>query len=333
FGWGYSSTKIENKEAGAMLDTFFQQGYRDVDTALTYSSGKTEKILGELMPQGSERALKCGVLATKAGPWKGAGMSGNGGLAPAELRNKVELSLGSLQRSSIDLLYLHAPDVETGIEETLQELNTLHQQGNIPPPPNPFCCKFKSLGLSNFQAWEVAHIHHLCLAKGYGFKPTVYQGMYNPVTREVERELLPCLRRLGISFYAYNPLAGGILTGKHTPDADPDAGRFKNNKMYQDRFWKPAFFAAADKVKAACEAEKVDMVAATFRWMTLHSQLTEKDAVILGASSLGQLEVNLAAIKNAENLPPAVLAAFDAAWEDCSRDCPSYERGCSGSAL
>jgi len=130
----------------------------------------------------------------------------------------------------------------------------------------------------------VAHIHHLCAAKGYGFRPEVYQGMYNPVTREVEpthphllplilptdpppaasprpsptstrkveRELLPCLRRLGMAFYAYNPLAGGILTGKHAAGAagEPDAGRFRNNKMYQERFWKPSFFAAADKCAA-----------------------------------------------------------------------------------
>lgn len=106
-----------------------------------------------------------------------------------------------------------------GIEDTLAEVNELYKEG-----------KFKSLGLSNFQAWEVAHIYHTCKANGY-VTPTVYQGMYNAITRDVEKELLPCLRKLGISFYAYNPLAGGILTGKHH-GGEPDAGRFKDNAMY-----------------------------------------------------------------------------------------------------
>jgi aflatoxin B1 aldehyde reductase len=72
------------------------------------------------------------------------------------------------------------------------------------------------------------------------------------------------------------------------------------------------------------------MVEATFRWMTQHSQLRAEDRIILGASSLAQLEANLAAVARADPLPPAVLAAFEAAWADCARDCPSYERGYSG---
>ena len=109
--------------------------------------------------------------------------------------------------------------LRAGIEDTLAEVHELHKEG-----------KFKSLGLSNFQAWEVAHIYHTCKANGY-VTPTVYQGMYNAITRDVEKELLPCLRKLGISFYAYNPLAGGVLTGKHS-GGEPEAGRFKDNAMY-----------------------------------------------------------------------------------------------------
>ena len=90
FGWSYSSSSIDSKLAGQMVDAYFNAGYNHIDTALTYSGGKTEKIIGELMPAGSDRAAKCGVLATKAGPWEGtATMSGNGGLAPLQLRAKV----------------------------------------------------------------------------------------------------------------------------------------------------------------------------------------------------------------------------------------------------
>eukprot|EP00286_Rhodomonas_abbreviata_P021231 CAMPEP_0181310166 /NCGR_PEP_ID=MMETSP1101-20121128/12438_1 /TAXON_ID=46948 /ORGANISM="Rhodomonas abbreviata, Strain Caron Lab Isolate" /LENGTH=323 /DNA_ID=CAMNT_0023416771 /DNA_START=228 /DNA_END=1199 /DNA_ORIENTATION=- len=318
FGWGYSSQPIDNAMAGEMVDFFFSKGHSQVDTARTYAAGKTEEMLGEIMPSGSDRSSKCSCLATKAGPWDGPSMmSGNGGLSTAQLREKVVTSLQCLKQDSIDLLYLHGPDSGTAIEETLEEVNKLHQEGKI-----------KALGLSNFQAWEVAHIHGLCSARGY-LKPSVYQGMYNAITREVERELFPCLRKHNIAFYAYNPLAGGLLTGKHTQDAAPAAGRFKDNKMYTDRFWKPSYFAAADSIKGACERESVKMVEAAMIWMQAHSQLKDGDGIIIGASSTAQLETNLEALQKGKKLPDSVVSAMDAAWESCQRDCPSYERGTS----
>jgi len=97
--------------------------------------------------------------------------------------------------------------------------------------------KFKTFGLSNFQSWEVAHIYHT-MEKNSWVTPSVYQGMYNAITREVERELLPCLQKLGMRFLAYNPLAAGVLTGKHHGKTPELSGRFKDNKMYMDRYWK-----------------------------------------------------------------------------------------------
>ena len=129
-------------------------------------------------------------------------------------------NLKRLNVDSVKLFYLHAPDTETPLVETLQEVQKLHNEG-----------KFEQLGLSNFSAWETAHVWHLCDKLGV-VKPTVYQGMYNGITRQVEQELFPCLRRLGIRFLAYNPLAGGLLTGKHRFDQEPDHGRFKDNSMY-----------------------------------------------------------------------------------------------------
>eukprot|EP00282_Hemiselmis_andersenii_P018676 CAMPEP_0172027504 /NCGR_PEP_ID=MMETSP1041-20130122/17033_1 /TAXON_ID=464988 /ORGANISM="Hemiselmis andersenii, Strain CCMP439" /LENGTH=203 /DNA_ID=CAMNT_0012683405 /DNA_START=163 /DNA_END=771 /DNA_ORIENTATION=- len=189
FGWARSSGTVDAAVAGAMVDAFLDAGHKDIDTALIYSDGNTEKILGEIMPPGGPRDARIGELATKAGPWQGTSMQGNGGLSAAQVRAKMEASLASLKRNKVDLYYLHAPDAATPIEETLGEVDRLHREG-----------RFSRFGLSNFQAWEVAHIHHHCAAKGY-ITPTVYQGMYNAVTRDVEKELLPCLRKLGIAFY------------------------------------------------------------------------------------------------------------------------------------
>ena len=91
--------------------------------------------------------------------------------------------------------------------------------------------------------------------------------MYNPINRRVERELLPVLRSNGIAFVAYNPLAGGMLTGKHSrEDCEVPKGRFHKNKNYSDRFYKPDVFDAVDKINAACNKEDMSIVqASTFK--------------------------------------------------------------------
>eukprot|EP00281_Chroomonas_sp_CCMP1168_P003252 CAMPEP_0206259616 /NCGR_PEP_ID=MMETSP0047_2-20121206/26588_1 /ASSEMBLY_ACC=CAM_ASM_000192 /TAXON_ID=195065 /ORGANISM="Chroomonas mesostigmatica_cf, Strain CCMP1168" /LENGTH=325 /DNA_ID=CAMNT_0053686519 /DNA_START=169 /DNA_END=1146 /DNA_ORIENTATION=+ len=323
FGWARSSSTVDSLLSGKMMDAFFDAGHKDVDTALVYSDGKTEAILGEICPPGSVRFGRMGCLATKAGPWEGLSMAGTGGLAPASVRTKIEASLKSLKRDSVDLYYLHAPDAQTNIEETLAVVDELHKGGKI-----------KALGLSNFQAWEVSHIYHTCAAKGY-IKPSVYQGMYNCVTRDVEKELLPCLRKLGIPFYAYNPLAGGILTGKHTKEDAPPPGRFKENKMYLDRFWKDAYFDAIKALNEECKSEGVTMTDASLRWLKNHSQLSgaRGDGIIIGASSMEHLYDNLKCLASSTPLSEGLLKAFDDAWEECRRECPPYARGYSGSSL
>ena len=105
---------------------------------------------------------------------------------------------------SVDTLYLHFPDPNTPIEESLSACAELYNGG-----------KFKRFGLSNFPAWQVAHIWHICDRNDWP-KPSVYQGLYNALSRAIEPELIPMLRDFDIPFYAYNPLAGGILSGKYT---------------------------------------------------------------------------------------------------------------------
>ncbi len=108
-----------------------------------------------------------------------------------------------LNTDFVDLLYMHSPDLETPIEQSLQACFEAYQLG-----------KLKAFGLSNFAAWQVAEVVELCRKHGW-MLPTVYQGMYNALTRDVEKELFACLRHYDIAFYAYNPLVGGLLTGKH----------------------------------------------------------------------------------------------------------------------
>src|SRR5690606_26118365 len=102
-----------------------------------------------------------------------------------------------------DIFYLHFPDHKTPLEETLKACQKLYEEG-----------KFKELGLSNYSSWQVSEIYNMCKNNGWVL-PTVYQGMYNVITRDVEKELFPCIRYYNMRFYSYNPLAGGLLTERY----------------------------------------------------------------------------------------------------------------------
>ena len=245
--------ELDDAKSLELMETFLDAGHVELDTALAYSGGETEKIMGRIFEADPSLMERC-TVATKANPWPGGNMTssaGEGGLAPSELRAQVEASRASLSPyGPIDLLYLHAPDAATEIDETLAELKAMHDEG-----------AFVNLGLSNFPAWEVVYIHGKCAEIGLP-PPTTYQGMYNCLTRAVEPELIPALRKLNMRFLAYNPLAGGLLTGKHrgkmnhraADDANANAlhaGRFTENEMYRDRFWNERYFAAVDTVRRA----------------------------------------------------------------------------------
>ncbi|TRY91805.1 hypothetical protein DNTS_012062 [Danionella cerebrum] len=218
---------------------------------------------------------------------------------------------------------LHAESVRAQLEASLIRLRR-------------HCGKFKELGLSNYASWEVAEIYSICKHNNWVL-PTVYQGMYNATTRQVETELLPCLRYFGIRFYAYNPLAGGLLTGKyHYEDKDgtQPAGRFFGNNWagaYRDRYWKESHFRGIDGVQKALEAaygsEKPSLTSAAIRWMYHHSQLRgdRGDGVIIGMSSAEQLCENLTAAEEAP-LKQEVVEAFKQAWDLVAHECPNYFR-------
>ncbi|XP_025968283.2 aflatoxin B1 aldehyde reductase member 3-like [Dromaius novaehollandiae] len=301
--------------SAAMLRAFLARGLRLLDTAYIYADGSSEQILGTLLAADGPPV----EIATKANPLQG------NTLKPECLRLQLETSLERLGRKSVELFYLHLPDHGTPVEETLRACNELHKEG-----------KFKELGLSNYAAWEVAEICTICKHNKW-VMPTVYQGMYNAITRQVETELFPCLRYYGLRFYAYNPLAGGLLTGKYKyedKDTKQPAGRFFGNdwaQIYRDRYWKKCHFEAIALVEKALKdaygSNPPSLTSATLRWIYNHSKLQGSlgDAVIIGMSNMEQLEQNLDGSEEGPLLP-AVVEAFDKAWNLTAHDCPNYFR-------
>lgn len=304
--------RMDLEAAGRALGAFsdWGGGGGELDTAFMYGGGETERILGEILAQ---RGWKGITLATKAHP---GAADGAPSLRPEEVERQLIGSQQRLRCETVDLFYLHCPDNDTPLEATLEACARLHGAG-----------RFRRLGLSNYAAWQVADAHHLCRRHGWPL-PEVYQGMYNALTRDVEVELLPCLRHLGMGFYAYNPLAGGVLTGRYLGATEvPASGRFHEQANYAPRYWKRSYLTSMEVVQEACAAAGVSTTAAALAWMLHHGGLDPAagDAVIIGASTLQQLAANLDACRSGP-LDDSVVQALDAAWETCRPDCPPYFR-------
>jgi aflatoxin B1 aldehyde reductase len=335
FAWGQTSSVVDEPVALEMVRRFVAHNEKMavnvatpqtpvphyIDTARIYAGGQTEPVVGAVLSQISLPANNSFLVGTKAHP------SQPGGLSPAGIQQQLQESTEvlHLQQSSPSVLheyYLHQPDTESSLLESLECLHDLKKKGVI-----------SAIGMSNYHVSEVQRAFDLCQEHSLT-PPTVYQGLYNPLNRAVEDELLPVLKNNDCSFVAYNPLAAGLLAGKHTNTNDsnskdnPDQGdvlkgRFQNNPNYLPRFYTQANFDAITLIRTACGAHDVSMIEATYRWMLCHSALSadKGDGLLLGASSLAQLDQNLAACAGAavsaeqgQGLPDEILQAFEEAW-------------------
>jgi len=313
----FGSPQTNEREAIEIMKLFTNKGYHDIDTARMYCHGSTEVVLGKILKEDVNlKTLSSSlIIASKVNAFKGYDES----LNTASVNRQSDAILAALQKDHTDILYLHGPDIATPIEETLAAVQKLYEQK-----------KFKDLGVSNYAAWEVAYIHGYMRERGW-ILPTIYQGMYNCITRDVEKELFMALKKLNIRFYAYNPLCGGLLTGKHKPqdDSASQGTRFDaSNSLYRGRYWKDQYFNAISLIQDACTQEGLEMTDASLRWLVHHSGLLPErgDGVILGASSVGHLQANLAACESNTPLPPRVLEAIDSAWTMTRPVCDKYFR-------
>lgn len=314
------------------LDYFQSKGYNEIDTARMYVGGKQEAWTRDAKWQ--DRGF---TLATKVYPYQ-AGVH-----EPESLKEHFSTSLKELGADAVDIFYLHAPDRSVPFEKTLEAVNELHKQG-----------KFVQLGLSNFAAWEVAEVWNIANERGW-VKPTIYQAMYNAISklhapfphpsthsqltctaRAIEPELIPLCRKYKIDVVVYNPLAGGLFSGKiKSADIVPDDGRFgkeadRVGTMYRERYFKKGTFDALKIVEGAAQKHGLTLLEIALRWTVHHSELKTRvkggnDGVIIGVSSFGQLEGNLADLEKGP-LPEEVVQALDEAWLVAKATAPTYFR-------
>jgi aryl-alcohol dehydrogenase-like predicted oxidoreductase len=297
--------QVDEANAAVMVDQCLEHGAPFIDTANAYNAGRSEEMLGRILKGRRDRV----VLASKVGIKMGDGPDERG-LSRAAIARGIDESLRRLQTDRLDLYYLHQPDPATPLDESLEAMDRLVRGGKV-----------RYVGASNYAAWQVCRMLGLAEASGWP-AVRVVQPMYNLLARGIEPELLPMCRSFGLSTVAYNPLAGGLLTGKHSDEAPIAGSRFERMPAYRDRYWHPANLTAVRELAKAAQAEGRSLVNLAFCWMLHH---TPVDCVIIGASSPRQLRENLEAAGSGP-LNPEAIAACDAVWKHIRGPVPQYNR-------
>jgi aflatoxin B1 aldehyde reductase len=286
FGCASIGPKFTNLDSvQSLLSTLKSLNITHLDTAARYGGGISETLLGEADASAKDFMLDSKILTLQNGE-------------PELTKEKIEAStLTTLQRLKVQklhTLYIHAPDPLTPLFETAQAMDAQFRAGRM-----------EELGLSNFSAELVEEYIAVCREHGYVL-PSVYQGQYNLLNREAETTLFPLLRREGIGFLAYSPLASGFLTAKEEKKGNPIVGRLLGDLKVVE---------AVERFKITLEGFGMEATEAALRWVVFHSGLGEGDAVTLGGSRESQVEDSVGIIERGP-LDERVVMAVEKVWED-----------------
>ena len=305
--------QCDEAQSHAILDTAASGGIDFLDAADVYplggghnTAGRTEEIVGGWL-QGKRHqyvlATKCvGAMGPK--PW-------DQGMSRKHILDAIDASLRRLGTDYVDLYQLHSYDPRTPIDEALEALDTVVRHG-----------KARYAGVSNWPAYKVARaigrseLRNLVQIKSV-------QPRYNLLFRSFERDLLPLCAEEGVAVIPYNPLAGGLLTGKHDNKAPPPEGsRFQlgtAGPRYQQRYWHGQQFETIEALRKVANEAAMSMATMAMRWVLSNPAIT---APIIGASRPEQLADTLAAAEHGP-LPGELKGKLDditLAWRSVDED-------------
>ena len=283
-GTGTFGKQTDEAEAHRMLDKVAEAGVNFINTGDIYPPGAelgtSEVITGRWLSNKRGRF----ILATKGGGAMGPA-TWDAGNSRKHLLDAIEASLRRLKTDYVDLYQLHMDDPATPLDEMAEAMDTIVRSG-----------KARYIGVSNFLAYRLAR----ALGRQDALKLTRFvstQPRYNLLFREVERELFPLAQQDGIAVIPFNPLAGGLLTGRYRRSDTPEKGRFSAElggfgKLYQARYWHEREFQTVGKIQEIAEQQGTPMATLSVAWILANPAIT---SVILGASHIGQLTDTLAA--------------------------------------
>ena len=283
-----------------ILDRAAAGGITFLDAADVYpvgggfqTAGRTEEIVGRWLEGRRHEfivATKCGGAMSER-PW-------DRGTSRKHVLDAIDASLRRLRTDYVDLYQLHHPDPETPIDESLRALDDVVRAG-----------KARYVGCSNFPAYQLARALGRSELLGVGRFDTV-QPRYNLLFRQIERDLLPLCREEALAVIPYNPLAGGLLSGKHRRETGPTPGtRFTLGNAagrYQDRYWHEREFATVEALRPLAAEAGLSPTQLALAWTLAEPAIT---APIVGASRPEQLDDAIAAVE--KPLDAALKARLD----------------------
>lgn len=306
FGTLTFGAETDEPTARRMVDRCLDAGVNFFDTANVYNGGRSETLLAKALAGRRDKVVLATKVRHKMGP-----SPAESGLSRAAIRKQLEASLARLGTDYVDVYYLHQPDYAVPIEETLAAMNEAVRAGKVRYP-----------AISNYAAWQVCEMNWICEKEGY--RPYhISQPLYNLLARGIEDEYLPFCRRFGVGVVTYNPLAGGMLTGKHAGERRPSRGSiFDHEPWYVRQYWHADYFAAVEELRGVAREAGRPLAELALQWMLAQPPVA---SIILGASRLEQLEQNLKACENAP-LDDATLARCDEVWKRLRGITPKYNR-------
>jgi len=267
--------EADKAESRAMFNHCRDAGVNFFDCANVYSQGRAETILGELIADCRAEL----VVTSKFGGAMGPGLNQGGG-SRRHLTASLEQSLKRLNTDYLDIYFLHRFDAHTPLEETLRALDDVVAQGKV-----------RYIGCSNFSAWQIAKARGVSALNGWTPFDCV-QPMYNLVKRQAEVEILPLAESENLGVISYNPLGGGILSGKYGNDRRAEPGRLTTDDMYQRRYHDQWIYDAAVRFTQFAAENGYHPVSLAVAWAGHHPAVT---APIMGARNDEQLKDSLQA--------------------------------------
>lgn len=295
--------RTSETEARTIVSRALDCGISAFDTANAYVTGESERILGRALATIRGECL----VATKVGFGRTGGKPE--GLSPSRVTESLDESLKRLAMDYVDVYYLHVPDYGTPIEATLEAVARVLESG-----------KARAWGVSNYASWQILEM--MAIAERAGMpRPVVAQQLYNVLVRQLDVEYFKFTQHQPIHTTVYNPLAGGLLSGKHTRGEPPAGSRFDNNPLYQRRYWSEAFFAATEKLHGIADAAGMSLVDLAYAWLARRPGV---DSILVGPGTLDHLDAAVAG--HARVLDDDTLAAIDAVHHETIGTDATYAR-------
>ena len=309
--------QVNEADSIKITDYAFNNGVNFIDTANTYNSGISEMIVGKAIKPFREKiilATKCGygTIVNDDYDWAKPNVSPNEqNLSRKNIIRAVDESLKRLDTDYIDIMYFHRPIYHNTIDESLDTMYNIIRSGKV-----------RYFGVCNHASWQICE--EIWYSRTHnGFPPVVAQNLYNVITRSADGELVPFLKEYKTGFVVFNPIAGGLLSGKHKFENPEKDSRFDSNKYYQDRYWNKENFEAIESLSEIASKSNMSLLELSIRWVASQDHV---DSILMGMSKLDQLKENISLLHKGK-LEQSILDECDKVWLRLRGNHAKHNRG------